>query len=383
MAHSPKGNRGVGLKLVEIPKMKSYARWDSGDLSSARLSSGVENMTKGEDSIRIKLSNHNAWLSFYENETEMIITNRGRCLFPVLKFSIEGLKNDEMYSLGVDFIPKDNCRYHYSSCGWTQSTEKKALPVTKMCLVSHRPVPGSSFNSKVTSVSKLKLTNNLVTAQDDKVVHLDSFRKYVARVHVIGYDRILDNIVVLKSEVFPVTEFVAVTYYRNPRIKVLKRQMNPFARNISQSEGSVISNETRSVEDEDFDDTETLPSRKSSRSSFGYGDNSLLKLGQNEAPSMISCSDTNTTDLNCLSEFESLRSTTLTNDYERCKSMAGIREEPSVCSDEMFVDNINELNNEQVKVCDDHTQRLLRLNNHNAPDSNDDLIARLFDRGSV
>ena len=180
--------------------------------------------------VTIKLSNSSVWEKFNEEGTEMIITNKGRCLFPGIDLCVEGMAKDVSYSIGVDFVPKDDYKYKYGASGWMRTQERDKGEVGEIIIHELSTALGGTWSKEMISFSKLKLTNRASTAEISNCVRLNSFHKYYVRAHVLSIDPESNMIYVVCSEVFPETLFVAVTCYRNPAMKKLKKTMNPFAR---------------------------------------------------------------------------------------------------------------------------------------------------------
>jgi len=90
-------------------------------------------------------------------------------MFPALKLRVSGLEPSVQYSIMVDMVPVDGCRYKYQDSRWVVAG-KADPPVVGRQLHVHpdSPATGQHWTSRTLSFHKLKLTNNVV----DKHAHV-------------------------------------------------------------------------------------------------------------------------------------------------------------------------------------------------------------------
>eukprot|EP00800_Vazella_pourtalesii_P016300 TRINITY_DN4656_c0_g1_i1.p1 TRINITY_DN4656_c0_g1~~TRINITY_DN4656_c0_g1_i1.p1 ORF type:complete len:528 (+),score=70.53 TRINITY_DN4656_c0_g1_i1:686-2269(+) len=174
------------------------------------------------------------WSQFDAYGTEMVLTKRGRRMFPYIEVNIRsGLDLDKDYILLMDMNPFDDHRYKFHDGSWIPSMKADPPPVSMMYIHSDSPQKGSFWLSHTISFRKLKLTNC-----DSRKGHilLNTQHKYTPRLHIVqGSDT--NNITgpSLRTFTFPHTSFVTVSTYKNFQITQLKVDNNPFAKHFRNS----------------------------------------------------------------------------------------------------------------------------------------------------
>ncbi|XP_050511152.1 T-box transcription factor TBX20-like isoform X2 [Diabrotica virgifera virgifera] len=191
--------------------------------------------------ITCHLETKELWDKFNELGTEMIITKTGRRMFPTVRVSFTGIRNEQKYAVLLDIVPVDNKRYRYAYHRSSWLVAGKADPPAPCRTCSHpdSPFSGEQLRKQVVSFEKIKLTNN----EMDKHGHLvlNSMHKYQPRIHLVkrpegtaGAVTDLEN-EEYKTFIFPETIFTAVTAYQNQLITKLKIDSNPFAKGFRDS----------------------------------------------------------------------------------------------------------------------------------------------------
>ncbi|XP_051925355.1 T-box transcription factor TBX6 [Hippocampus zosterae] len=181
-----------------------------------------------KDDVKMDLENSSLWKQFSTVGTEMIITKKGRRMFPGLKLKLSGLNPCLRYILLLDIIPMDNSRYRFQGGGWQAVGGAEARLPDRVFIHPDSPATGAHWQSRAISFHSAKLTNNTLDTQGHIILH--SLHRYQPRVHVIEARDMLSWGGGQHSFVFPETQFVTVTAYQNSKITEMKINCNPFAK---------------------------------------------------------------------------------------------------------------------------------------------------------
>ncbi|KAM9336204.1 T-box transcription factor TBX6 [Symphorus nematophorus] len=181
-----------------------------------------------KDEVKMELENASLWKQFSSVGTEMIITKKGRRMFPGLKLRLSGLNPSLRYILLLDIIPADTSRYRFQGGGWQAVGGAEARLPDRVFIHPDSPATGAHWQSRTISFHYAKLTNNTLDTQGHIILH--SLHRYQPRVHVIEARDVLRWGGGQHSFVFPETQFITVTAYQNNKITELKINSNPFAK---------------------------------------------------------------------------------------------------------------------------------------------------------
>ncbi|XP_019968334.2 T-box transcription factor TBX6 [Paralichthys olivaceus] len=181
-----------------------------------------------KDNVRMELENSSLWKQFSSVGTEMIITKKGRRMFPGLRMKLSGLNPSLRYILLLDIVPVDNSRYRFQGGGWQAVGGAEARLPDRVFIHPDSPATGAHWQSRTISFHYAKLTNNTLDSQGHIILH--SLHRYQPRVHVIEARDVLRWGGGQHSFVFPETQFLTVTAYQNNKITELKINANPFAK---------------------------------------------------------------------------------------------------------------------------------------------------------
>ncbi|XP_029311657.1 LOW QUALITY PROTEIN: T-box transcription factor TBX6 [Cottoperca gobio] len=181
-----------------------------------------------KDEVKMELENASLWKQFTSVGTEMIITKKGRRMFPGLRLKLSGLNPSLRYILLLDIIPLDNSRYRFQSGGWQAVGGAEARLPDRVFIHPDSPATGAHWQSRTISFHHAKLTNNTLDSQGHIILH--SLHRYQPRIHVIEARDVLRWGGGQHSFVFPETQFLTVTAYQNNKITELKINSNPFAK---------------------------------------------------------------------------------------------------------------------------------------------------------
>ncbi|XP_076615338.1 LOW QUALITY PROTEIN: T-box transcription factor TBX6 [Chaetodon auriga] len=181
-----------------------------------------------KDEVRMELENASLWKQFSSVGTEMIITKKGRRMFPGLRLKLSGLNPSLRYIVLLDIIPADNSRYRFQGGGWQAVGGAEARLPDRVFIHPDSPATGAHWQSRTISFHYAKLTNNTLDTQGHIILH--SLHRYQPRVHVIEARDVLRWGGGQHSFVFPETQFITVTAYQNNKITELKINSNPFAK---------------------------------------------------------------------------------------------------------------------------------------------------------
>nr|XP_046233450.1 T-box transcription factor TBX6 [Scatophagus argus] len=181
-----------------------------------------------KDEVRMELENASLWKQFSSVGTEMIITKKGRRMFPGLRLKLSGLNPSLRYILLLDIIPADSSRYRFQGGGWQAVGGAEARLPDRVFIHPDSPATGAHWQSRTISFHYAKLTNNTLDTQGHIILH--SLHRYQPRIHVIEARDVLRWGGGQHSFVFPETQFITVTAYQNNKITELKINSNPFAK---------------------------------------------------------------------------------------------------------------------------------------------------------
>ncbi|XP_053197578.1 T-box transcription factor TBX6 [Scomber japonicus] len=181
-----------------------------------------------KDEVKMELENVSLWKQFSSVGTEMIITKKGRRMFPGLRLKLSGLNPALRYIILLDIIPVDNSRYRFQGGSWQAVGGAEARLPDRVFIHPDSPATGAHWQSRTISFHYAKLTNNTLDSQGHIILH--SLHRYQPRIHVIEARDVLRWGGGQHSFVFPETQFITVTAYQNNKITELKINSNPFAK---------------------------------------------------------------------------------------------------------------------------------------------------------
>ncbi|KAL5290281.1 hypothetical protein ACFFRR_009928 [Megaselia abdita] len=157
-----------------------------------------------------------------------------RRMFPSMRLSVSGLKEDVNYCVMIEMVPITDCRYKFSGSQWVPAGGAEPQSPQRMYMHPESPALGSHWLNQPILFNKVKLTNN--TLDNNGHIVLASMHKYQPRIHIIQTsDPTQIPWAPQQSFVFPETEFIAVTAYQNDRITKLKIDNNPFAKGFRET----------------------------------------------------------------------------------------------------------------------------------------------------
>ncbi|KAI3365701.1 hypothetical protein L3Q82_010767 [Scortum barcoo] len=186
-----------------------------------------------KEDVKMELENASLWKQFSSVGTEMIITKKGRRMFPGLRLKLSGLNPSLRYIVLLDIIPADNSRYRFQGGGWQAVGGAEARLPDRVFIHPDSPATGAHWQSRTISFHYAKLTNNTLDTQGHIILH--SLHRYQPRVHVIEARDVLRWGGGQHSFVFPETQFITVTAYQNNKITELKINSNPFAKGFREN----------------------------------------------------------------------------------------------------------------------------------------------------
>ncbi|XP_016343608.1 T-box transcription factor TBX6-like [Sinocyclocheilus anshuiensis] len=193
-----------------------------------RLSPDAETAGTPQNRVRMELENAALWKQFSTVGTEMIVTKKGRRMFPQLRVKLSGLNPSLRYILLLDIVPVDSSRYRFQDSSWQVFGGAEARLPDRVFIHPDSPATGEHWQNRTISFHRAKLTNNTLDAQGYIILH--SLHRYQPRVHVIEARDVLMCGRAQHSFSFPETQFITVTAYQNSKITELKINSNPFAK---------------------------------------------------------------------------------------------------------------------------------------------------------
>ncbi|KAG7507784.1 T-box transcription factor TBX6-like [Solea senegalensis] len=136
-----------------------------------------------KDEVKMELENTSLWKQFSSVGTEMIITKKGRRMFPGLRLKLSSLNPSLRYILLLDIVPVDNSRYRFQGGGWQAVGKAEARLPDRVFIHPDSPATGAHWQSRTISFHHAKLTNNTLDSQGHIILH--SLHRYQPRIHVI------------------------------------------------------------------------------------------------------------------------------------------------------------------------------------------------------
>lgn len=134
-------------------------------------------------------------------------------MFPSIRLSVSGLKEDVNYCVMIEMVPITDCRYKFSGSQWVPAGGAEPQSPQRMYMHPESPALGSHWLNQPILFNKVKLTNN--TLDNNGHIVLASMHKYQPRIHIIQTsDPTQIPWAPQQSFVFPETEFIAVTAYQ-------------------------------------------------------------------------------------------------------------------------------------------------------------------------
>ncbi|KAG1933399.1 T-box transcription factor TBX6 [Pimephales promelas] len=186
-----------------------------------------------QDKVKMELENASLWKQFSTVGTEMIVTKKGRRMFPQLRMKLSGLNPTLRYILLLDIVPVDSSRYRFQDNSWQVVGGAEARLPDRVFIHPDSPATGEHWQNRSISFHRAKLTNNTLDAQGYIILH--SLHRYQPRVHVIEARDVLMWGRAQHSFTFPETQFITVTAYQNSKITELKINSNPFAKGFREN----------------------------------------------------------------------------------------------------------------------------------------------------
>ncbi|KAK7134253.1 hypothetical protein R3I93_017612 [Phoxinus phoxinus] len=186
-----------------------------------------------QDNVKMELENASLWKQFSTVGTEMIVTKKGRRMFPQLRMKLSGLNPTLRYILLLDIVPVDSSRYRFQDSSWQVVGGAEARLPDRVFIHPDSPATGEHWQNRSISFHRAKLTNNTLDAQGYIILH--SLHRYQPRVHVIEARDVLMWGRAQHSFIFPETQFITVTAYQNNKITELKINSNPFAKGFREN----------------------------------------------------------------------------------------------------------------------------------------------------
>ncbi|KAL0180429.1 hypothetical protein M9458_025871, partial [Cirrhinus mrigala] len=116
--------------------------------------------TPGTPQDNVKMELENATVG-----TEMIVTKKGRRMFPQLRVKLSGLNPSLRYILLLDIVPVDSSRYRFQDNSWQVVGGAEARLPDRVFIHPDSPATGEHWQNRTISFHRAKLTNNTLDAQ--------------------------------------------------------------------------------------------------------------------------------------------------------------------------------------------------------------------------
>ncbi|CAB3402484.1 unnamed protein product [Caenorhabditis bovis] len=204
--------------------------------------------------MEVKLCKSDLWRQFDEINNEMIITKRGRNMFPSLQFKVTGLDENALYQTSLTFAPLDEKKYRFMNGRWDQFEPCVEATHYPREVFSPETRTGKDLMRRGISFERLKITNgDDVCCPSRELVRLQSMRKYIPIVSIYSVSRNpMEPPIRLYQCQFNETKFIAVTAYQNTSVRDLKVSNNKYAqgfRENAQKRSSISPLSTTTSED--------------------------------------------------------------------------------------------------------------------------------------
>ncbi|KAF1769529.1 hypothetical protein GCK72_001346 [Caenorhabditis remanei] len=193
----------------------------------------------------VHLTNTEEWMRFHVHQNEMMVTNKGRDVCPVLKYSVEGLEENTVYKAGITLVQLDPYvwKFDRKSTKWMQtpvtvsmenSNEIFSLQTTGRNMMENGIVFERAKIYNIGEESKtMKRNNETIEAKlRNKGHQMMRVRTQCRYVPVIVIYKMLENgsTEYLGSFEFEETKFIVVTSYKNQNVKIEKNTGNKYVR---------------------------------------------------------------------------------------------------------------------------------------------------------
>ncbi|CAL2048406.1 unnamed protein product [Caenorhabditis brenneri] len=217
--------------------------------------------TASHPTIKVQLRDQKLWKKFYDNTNEMIVTLKGKEIFPRLCFTVFGLKSTSRYQWTIRLVRV--CPYlkkwdSKEKCWRVTVTEVEDTGRLKSIELRSSIGYGSEWEKNgVYAFEKAQIYNTVSEKNKGKLslekkkdlekktenkMRVSSFCSYrpVLSVMELSENGGLVVPIPIESFHFAETEFVVVTEYKNPTIKAMKTTYNNFNRKDTQMKAAKI-----------------------------------------------------------------------------------------------------------------------------------------------
>uniref|UniRef100_A0A1I7YT59 T-box domain-containing protein n=1 Tax=Steinernema glaseri TaxID=37863 RepID=A0A1I7YT59_9BILA len=216
------------------PRVFVQKAGDSGDSQHDTLETVAPGAPLPTENIKVEVYEKALWQEFYDIGNEMVLTKKGRKLFPQIGFTITGLDPKLPYNLALSFERADDNRYKYSGDQWKHIGKGETRERGQFHYHSDTMQRGEYWMKQDNiKFDKVKVTNY----KDPKkplerwLVYLRSMHRYTIYLHILrGEDDDPTAKKLIQSCKIETMEFITVTAYNNDRIKDKKVDHNKYAK---------------------------------------------------------------------------------------------------------------------------------------------------------
>ncbi|CAI5444827.1 unnamed protein product [Caenorhabditis angaria] len=214
--------------------------------------------------MEVKLVRSDLWRQFSTIQNEMIITKRGRNMFPSLQYRISGLEEDGLYRTSLLLALVDDKKYRYLNGQWDQFEPcVEATHFPREVFVGETR-SGKDLMKRGISFEKIKITNgDDVCNPAREIIRIQSMRKYIPILGLYKASRNpLEAPIKIGEFQFEETQFIAVTAYQNTAVKDLKVMNNKYAQGFRDTVQTKRSSTSPSSYSSSEDSTFSPPNEK-------------------------------------------------------------------------------------------------------------------------
>ncbi|XP_077975735.1 optomotor-blind protein-like [Styela clava] len=237
---------GYGSNYTEQPESTLEATTSVIHPDNNMLQFQATNQPNLITNMNARLCDEELWQKFSDVGTEMVLTKKGRRIFPGYRVKFSGLDPNALYNVILDIVQTDSNRYRFQSGQWIVGGKGEIPHIQNHYVHPISEVTGQKLMEEIVSFHKVKLTNTTANRSQDTIV-LHSMHRYQIRVHLSRSN----NQHNIQTFEFPQTTFITVTAYQNSELSQLKIKNNPYAKGF-RADGKRKNKRTCSNEDEYF-----------------------------------------------------------------------------------------------------------------------------------
>ncbi|XP_037074027.1 T-box transcription factor T-like [Pollicipes pollicipes] len=113
------------------------------------------------DNVVVTLEKAALWKAFCARTNEMIVTRKGRKMFPTIRLKIEGLEKTCLYAMVLEFTQLYDIKFRYIHGDWKPTATARADPPLTACYVHPKSYQlGEFWMNEPICFDDVKITND-------------------------------------------------------------------------------------------------------------------------------------------------------------------------------------------------------------------------------